>query len=373
MRILYFSDNSSDHNRRFLEKLAGFGHEVFFLDAGNATEPGGWLPRGVRWVSHQRVVPRGADPGVYGTFLPEFQASVENLQPDLVHAGPVPGCGYVAALSGFHPLLVMSWGSDLLLDAGRDAEWMRATAIALQGADGFMCDCDTVRQSAQGFAAFPDSRIAQFPWGIERGSFSPTGAAAGVGWEPETFRFVCTRSWEHLYAVDVLLEAFRRAHDRNSRLRLILLGDGSMADMVHEFISQHGLRQVVLTPGRISRPELSKWFRAANAYVSCARSDGTSVSLLEAMATGLPVLVTDIPSNREWVREGENGWLVNIDSLDDVAEKMLRTAALKPSQREAMGAQNRNLVAERADWERNFPRLLNLYETLAKVKMVTQA
>ena len=91
------------------------------------------------------------------------------------------------------------------------------------------------------------------------------------------------------------------------------------------------------------------------------------------MATGLPVLVTDIPSNREWVREGENGWLVNIDSLDDVAEKMLRTAALKPSQREAMGAQNRNLVAERADWERNFPRLLNLYETLAKVKMVTQA
>ena len=49
---------------------------------------------------------------------------------------------------------------------------------------------------------------------------------------------------------------------------------------------------------------MPKWFRAADTYISCAQSDGTSVSLLEAMATGLPLIVTDIPSNREWVVEG---------------------------------------------------------------------
>ena len=376
MRVLYFSDNSSDHNRRFLVKLAFFGHEVWFLDIACTTVPEGWLPPGVRWVSHQGVIRRGSDPSIYETFLPEFQSVVARLQPDLVHAGPVQGCGYVASLSSFHPLVVASWGSDLLLDAARNAAWMRATAVALNGADGFMCDADAVRKAAQGFASIPDSRIAQFPWGIERGSFSPTGriaANASLSSEPEAIRFICTRSWESMYAIDVLLDAFRQAHDRNGLLRLILLGEGSLAGMVRDFISQHRLDKAVLAPGRISSTELPGWFRAATAYVSCARSDGTSVSLLEAMATGLPVVVTDIPSNREWVSLGKNGWLAADGSAEDFAGKMLQVARLKPSERQAMGEWSQKAVGERADWDRNFPRLLDLYESLVKVKMVTQA
>ena len=381
MRILYFSDNSSDHNRRFLEKLSFFGHEVWFLDsandeAANDSITAGWLPAGVRRVSHRRVIRRGANPSAYEEFLPEFQSLLAELQPQLVHAGPVQGCGYVAARSAFHPLLVMSWGSDLLLDAGRNPEWAQATAIALRGADGLVCDCDAVRMAARSFAPFPDARIAQFPWGVKSGAFSAVGPLpAGVSWpaEPETFRFISTRSWDTLYGTDVLLESFRRAHSENKMLRLLLPGDGPMAGTVREFIARHGLHQAVLTPGRLSAAELPGWFRAAHAYVSCARSDGTSISLLEAMATGLPVLVTDIPANREWVRAGENGWLAAGGSAQDFAGKLLRIAALKPPEREAIGERNRKIVAERADWDRNFPQLLDLYERLVKAKVVMPA
>jgi glycosyltransferase involved in cell wall biosynthesis len=376
VRILYFSDNSSDHNRRFLEKLAASGHELWFLDASSDSVREGWLPPGVPRVCHRGVVPRGSDPGVYEEFLSEFQSSLAELKPDLVHAGPVQGCAYLAALSGFHPLLVTSWGSDLLLDASRNAEWARATTIALRGADGFLCDCDAVRIAAQGQAAIPDSRIAQFPWGIKRGTFSSVGplpATMSLPLETDTFRFISTRSLETLYDIDVLLEAFRRAYSDNKSLRLMLLGEGSMAGMVHEFIARYGLQKMVLTPGRISAAELPGWFRAANAYVSCARSDGTSVSLLEAMATGLPVLVTDIPSNREWVRAGENGWLAAAGSAEDFAGKLLQIASLNPSERAAISERNQKIVAQRADWDRNFPRLLDLYESLIKVKAVMPA
>ncbi|MGC2183431.1 MAG: glycosyltransferase family 4 protein [Terriglobales bacterium] len=376
MRILYFSDNSSDHNRRFLEKLSFYGHEVWFLDsaddeAAHDRVSEGWLPAGVRRVSHERVVRRGADPSVYEEFLPEFQSLLAKLRPELVHAGPVQGCGYVAARSGFHPLLVMSWGSDLLLDAGRNPEWVQATTTALNGADGLLCDCDAVRTAAQGFAPIPDARIAQFPWGVKSGAFSPVGPApAGVSWpaEPGAVHFISTRSWDTLHGIDVLLEAFRRAHSENKMLRLMLPGDGPMAGMVHEFVARQGLHQAVLTPGLLSATELPGWFRLAHGYVSCAGSDGTSISLLEAMATGLPVLVTDIPSNREWVRAGENGWLAAAGSAHDFAGKLLRIAALKASEREAIGKRNQRIVAERADWDRNFPLLLDLYERLMKVE-----
>jgi L-malate glycosyltransferase len=376
VRILFFSDNSSDHNRRFIEKLSAFGHEVWFLDATSDRVPEGWLPPGVCSVSHRKVVLRGADPKVYEEFLPEFKSLLEKLQPDLIHAGPIQGSAYVAALSGFHPLVVTSWGSDLLLDANRDSQWKEATTIALRGADGFMCDCDAVRKAARSFASIPDSRIAQFPWGIKSGTFSPVGPIPQNGSllaEPEAFRFVCTRSWESLYGIDVLLEAFRRAYRENSSLRLMLLGAGSMAGSVHDFIARHELQNVVLTPGKFSATEMAGWFRAANGYVSCAQSDGTSVSLLEAMATGLPVLVTDIPSNREWVSPGENGWLAATGSAEDFARELLRIASLQRSELEAISQRNQKIVAARADWDRNFPMLLDLYERLVKVKVAEPA
>jgi glycosyltransferase involved in cell wall biosynthesis len=91
------------------------------------------------------------------------------------------------------------------------------------------------------------------------------------------------------------------------------------------------------------------------------------------MATGLPVIVTDIPSNREWVAERENGWLVecgssdiaaNMRATDMLAATMLRVAQLVPAEREAIAERNQRIVVERADWDKNFPRLLEMYERL---------
>ncbi|HEX6881454.1 MAG TPA: hypothetical protein VF135_13875, partial [Terriglobales bacterium] len=76
--------------------------------------------------------------------------------------------------------------------------------------------------------------------------------------------------------------------------------------------------------------------------------------------------VADNPSNREWVKEGVNGWLGNIASAESFAEKMLAAASQEPRARSAMGEMNENIVAERADWDANFPLLLRTYDRLVK-------
>jgi L-malate glycosyltransferase len=376
VRILYFSDNCSDHNRRFLEKLRSFDHDVYFLDATQEGLVENWLPRGVQRVQPKQSVRQDADPSQFVRFLSEFQSLLKELRPDLVHAGPVQTCGYVAALSGFHPLVVMSWGSDMLVHADRNTEWRHATEVALRAADGFFCDCETVRGAAQRCVAIPRARIVQFPWGIKRGSFSPHGPTESrerLGLRPDAFAFISTRSWEPLYDTDVLLRAFDLAYRKNNRLRLLLLGNGSAAGRVRSFIAERELNQVVVTPGVIAGGETARWFRAANAYVSCARSDGTSISLLEAMATGLPAVVTDIPANLEWVTEEQNGWLASAGSSEEFAEKLLCAASVRPNELEAISERNRTIVAERADWDKNFPSLLRLYEGLVSSAMVTKA
>ena len=375
MRILYFSDNCSDHNRRFLEKLVSFGYDVYFLNAtpdGLAEE--NWLPRGVRRLHPRLSIRRDADPNEFARFLPEFQSLLKEFRPDLVHAGPVQTCGYLAALSGFQPLVVMSWGSDMLVHAGQNAEWIRATEIALGAANGFFCDCETVRKAAQHYVEIPNARIVQFPWGIKRGSFSPSGPTyLRERTTPDAFTLISTRSWEPLYDTSVLLNAFHLAYRKNHRLRLLLLGDGSEAGRVRTFIADHELNQVVVTPGKIASTEMPRWFDAADAYVSCARSDGTSISLLEGMAMGLPAVVTDIPSNHEWIAEGKNGFLAAAGSAEEFAEKLLCAASLPPSDVKAISQRNQAIVAERADWDQNFPSLLRLYTCLVGSAAVMEA
>ena len=237
--------------------------------------------------------------------------------------------------------------------------------MALSSADGFFCDCEAVRTRAKQFADISDERIVQFPWGLRNGSFTPEGARpAEFVREPATFVLICTRSWEPLYRIDVLLEAFRRAYSRNSSLRLLLLGKGREAPRVMKFIEVHELENAIRVPGNVSRSDVPKWFRAADAYVSCAQSDGTSVSLLEAMATGLPAVATDIPSNREWVVDGQNGWLATDASAEEFADRFLRAARLSVEERSAISLRNQRIVADRADWDHNFPKLLELYEFL---------
>jgi glycosyltransferase involved in cell wall biosynthesis len=372
VKVLYFSDNASGHNQRFLEKLSQSGLEVWFLDPTCQGVAAGWLPQGVHWVQAKRTIPQNSAPATFADLLPEFQRLLCEIAPDLVHAGPIPSCGHVTALSGFHPWLLTSWGSDLLFQAQQGPDWKQATQAALSSADAFFCDCDAVRARARQSTDMPDSRIVQFPWGIRKGSFGPFGALPldeECQGEPGTHVFISTRSWEPLYGIDTLLESFRQAYRVDSTLRLLLLGNGSEAGRVREFIDIHGLSRVIRTLGHI-KGDMPKWFRAADAYVSCAQSDGTSVSLLEAMATGLPVVVTDIPSNREWVVEGRNGWLAPARSPEEFADRLLRAARLSSEQRKLFSERNQRIVEERADWDGNFPRLLKMYERLTGMSIL---
>jgi glycosyltransferase involved in cell wall biosynthesis len=368
VRVLYVSDNRSDHNRRFLEKLSEAGHQISFLDITDNRREADWLPPGTSLVGLESVLARNSNPSEHLRLLPEFKQLVQQLKPDLVHAGPVQTCGYLAARAGIHPLLIMSWGSDLLMHINRNQAWQQPAETALRAADGFFCDCNAVRAAANRLVSFRDDQIVQFPWGIQPGSFSPYGPLPnGYSFEPGTIRVISTRAWEPLYDVDVLLEAFNLAYRRDPRLRLLLLGTGSLSDDVRQKLRMHSLNNVVTIPGQILRQDLPSWFRAADVYVSCAKSDGTSISLLEAMATGLPVVVTNNPSNREWVTEGRNGWLASESDAQCFADNLLIAARLGSQEREFISGKNQQLVLERADWDKNFPALLHLYERLVDV------
>ena len=84
----------------------------------------------------------------------DLRSVLARLKPDLVHAGPVQSPAFMAALAGFHPLVSMSWGSDLLRDADSSG-WMRwMTRYTLNRTTLLVGDCQAVQQKAISFG-FP--------------------------------------------------------------------------------------------------------------------------------------------------------------------------------------------------------------------------
>lgn len=368
MRILYFSRSYTSHDKRFLSKLAESEHDIWFLPLENdGVAPNVELPTGVN-LANWNDAPAGkiaADACL--PVAPAFEKILSQIEPDLVHAGPIQSCGFITAISGFHPFLAMSWGSDILADADKDEFWRWITCYTLRRSDMLLCDCDAVRIKAEGLVGYPAQRIVQIPWGVDLNAFianpAPNGIRSRLGWKDE-YVALSTRSWEPIYGIEVVLSAFQKAHSREPRMRLILLGSGSLSGQIEDFIKRHELTDAIYLPGTMAPETIPAFYRAADVYISATHSDGTSVSLLEAMASGLPVIVTDIPANREWVHHGVNGWLVADGDATEFGRTLLLAANLTPEDRHRMASRNRRIVEERADWSRNFEKILCAYEKL---------
>jgi L-malate glycosyltransferase len=369
MRVLYFSRSYTPHDRRFLAALASSPHEVWYLRIEN--EAVQYESRPVPDAINE-LAPLGggqplASPDKWFRLAPNLETVLRQVRPDLMHAGTIQTGAFLSAIVGFHPLLAMSWGSDILVDSRRDDLWMWMTRYTLRRADMLVSDCTEVSEEAARLFGFDPALIVQFPWGVDTHCFCSGPDTLKLrrlsGWEDAVI-VLCARSWEPNYGVMDLLGAFAIARKKMPHLRLVLLGSGSLEAIIERFIHERGLVDAVLLPGAIPPEQMPEYLRAADVYASCAYSDGSSVSLLEDMATGLPVLATDRASNREWVVGPDNGLLVPHGDEPSIATALLELASLSPERKSTIAACNRSVIERRADWNMNIAKLLAAYRAL---------
>ena len=145
----------------------------------------------------------------------------------------------------------------------------------------------------------------------------------------------------------------------------MLLNGGSQGAAIRQILQSGGVLERVHFGGQVSQTDLPNWYHRADLYISPSHVDGSSVSLMEALACGLPCLVSDIPANKEWVSEGENGWLFEDGNVDMLAEKILLAIKNRKSLLK-IGNAARITAEERADWKKNAMKLMQTYETILK-------
>jgi glycosyltransferase involved in cell wall biosynthesis len=167
--------------------------------------------------------------------------------------------------------------------------------------------------------------------------------------------------------VDVLARAFVLAARQHHGLSLLLLGDGTEGSRIRRILQQGGQLDRVQFAGHVTQTDLPRWYRMADLFISPSHVDGSSVSLMEALACGSAILVSDIPANKEWIRHNVNGWLFRDGDPADLAAKILWISS-RPGVFPRIRREARKVAEARADWSKNFKVLLRAYKSALAIE-----
>jgi glycosyltransferase involved in cell wall biosynthesis len=362
-RVLYFSRNFSTHDFRFLTALAETEYDVYFLQLENQKSnlSVDVLPSKIKVLPPLNKNQEFTFLNIPGNAI-DLRKIIKQITPDIIHAGPIQSCGFLAALAGFSPLVTMSWGSDILVDSDRNIFLKWITKYTLKKTAILIGDCEAVKNKAIQFN-FSENRIVLFPWGIDLQKYQPgknEEYRKKLGWL-DKFVLLSLRSWEKIYGVDIVVKGFVEAIKSEPDLRLILLGNGSQSELIKSFINEAGLSDHVCYGGVIDQNDLPGFYHASDLYISASYSDGSSVSLMEALGCGIPALVSDIPGNKEWIESDKNGWIFpsgDYLSLANAIIKISKNQMDLPS----ISLEARKTAERKANWKENFQKNLNAYE-----------
>ena len=279
---------------------------------------------------------------------------IRTVRPDLVNGNWISrSSGFYCAVANFHPFLVTSWGSDIQIEA-RQSRVLRAVAkFTTRRADALIVDGEVTRKNALELGC-DSNRIYAFPRGIDLEKFrvmDSTATREKLGWSDKKI-VISTRRHHPTCGVEYLIRAIPRILEIVPDARFAIVGAGPLLGYHKSLAEKLGIGESVRFLGWVDNAALPALLNAADIYVSTSFSDGTSSSLLEAMACGLPVVVTRIPGNEEWVEDGKNGLLMPPGDSAELARctiEILRNNEL----RSRMSLANIRLAKAKADWKIN--------------------
>jgi glycosyltransferase involved in cell wall biosynthesis len=340
LRVALLADAGHVNTQRWCEGLTRAGADIHVLSFRDG-ESKGWKVYPLPVLSLRGKLQ-------YVASLPHVRRLIRRIKPQVLVSYYVTGYGTLGSLTGFHPIIQVTSGSDLLV-AVRNPVMRQIVRHNLSRAD-----LVTAWAPHMAEAALENGAVAEKLMVLPRG-IPLQGFAAQRREKPTSngiVRIISTRSLRSDYNLNLLLEAMHLLSKRGLQFTLTLAGDGPQRQELVSQTERLGLSDHVSFVGFVDNDALPSVLAQHDIYVALIPTDGVSASLLEAMAVGLFPIVPDHPANRLWVQHEGNGSLLDRLSASSVA-KAIEQAASDVSLRERAWRMNAEIVQEQADLDRN--------------------
>lgn len=366
MRLLYVGDASSPNFAGWVSFFARRGHDVHVCHLfetpaqpfeGIALHP---APAPMRWRAR----------GAWRATALGLRGLARRLRPDVVHSHGLWPSSYLVSLARLRPHVATAYGSEVLrASTSRERAMVRRVA---RTADLITANAEVLLHAVREAGADP-ARLRLVSWGVDP---AWAKAAAEVSREEAARRLglplfrplvLAPRGTRPVYRAETVIRAIALVREEVPEvLALVACDEGPDAvpgSFLRKLAVRLGCGESILFEPKHPHAEMPIVLRAAAVCVSVPESDGAPVTALEAMALGVPLVVSDLPWVHEPSFQDARMDVVPVGDPETLAAAILRR--LRCPDPETVEA-NRRLVAERFDRNRLLPEVEAAYEALAR-------
>jgi glycosyltransferase involved in cell wall biosynthesis len=286
---------------------------------------------------------------------------VREEQPDMVIAERTTSFGFLAAVSGAKPIAIAQQG---ITDIYPPGSWLTGLKKALQAKAfqhaNLIHAWGPVMANSMKNVGVDMHKVMVRPKGIDLRLFTYTA------WFEKCLhpiRLIVTRSLGVDYRHEVIIKAAAHLDAMGIPIQLTIVGDGPLRARLEHLSKQLHLAHCVAFTGSVPNQQLPVLLKQSAFYLSMPVSEGVSSSLFEAMACGCYPIVTDLPGNRSWIRDGENGRLIPVDDDKKLAAAIYEAVQI-PDNIASACKLNRIFVEEHASFEANMQVIADRYHQL---------
>lgn len=307
----------------------------------------------------------GQDPGMHR----RLWKLLRRLQPAIVHTRNVGTleCAPTAWAAGVRVRIHGEHGRDMLDLRGDNRRYVWLRRVYRPFVTHYVTVSQDLARWLEQTVGVPGRRISQIYNGVEFARFRPADGRAGLprpGFAPEDAVVIGTvgrlqGEKDPLNLARAFIRLVDALPEGRERLRLVFVGDGPLCAQTEALLRDAGCEQSVWFAGE--RDDVPELLRGLDVFVLPSLAEGISNTVLEAMASGLPVVATRVGGNPELVEEGRTGLLVPPADPAALAEA-IRCYVERPERRRADGTAARTRIETEFSMARMVQRYLGVYD-----------
>jgi len=333
------------------EHLAQRGHEVHVITSLDEGLPEENYEKGFYIHRLPRTKIRFAGAFI---FWADIVRVIEKISPDIVHAQSL-GIGVPALLSKKilkFPYAVWGQGSDVYLP-----DWFTklTSKTIIKNANSVIALTEDMKRAMQ---AIYNRDITIVPNGIDLKEYTSELPVQNV--ERAEKRILFVGRLHPVKGTQYLLGAMSIVHRELREAKLILVGDGEEREHLETLTDNLGIRECVEFAGRVPHERVKDYMNQAEVFVLSSLSEGFPVTILEAMACGLPVVATRVGGIPDIIEDGTNGYLVDTMNQEQLAEALLKLLQDEKLRRDISG--NNREKAKKYRWDAVAATLEGIYQ-----------
>jgi glycosyltransferase involved in cell wall biosynthesis len=351
LKIALLSSGALRHIKSYIDFLQSKGHQVFWFafqgPIQNINVETFDISRGVQ-------VKNKLSKWKYFLASSKLKKLLHQIKPDILHGHYVTSSGVISLLSGFKPVVLTVHGSDLILSE-KSLLWRKILKTAFNRAALINVVSDQLEALTRKLGV-PDSKIFKSTFGvdIESFNFKPFSQLSSPP------KLICTRGLGKVYDPLSIVNACKILKQKKVDFALSFAASGPMEPQVRDAVEKENLQDQIRFLGGYENSELPQLLHSHDIYISATHWDGTSISLLEAMASGIFPIVSRVPGNLAWLKDDKTSLMFTCGKGEELARK-IQFVLSNPELIRSATELNRKLVEKDANREINLLKLEQKY------------